>query len=495
MKKLEISLDKPSVSLYNKRRVFYSYHLRKKIYFIKSTERQNKYMLTFNEFSSKWKGKRAAVIGIGISNLPLIDFLLSAGVYVNARDKKKKEEIKDAEALLSKGVNLILGENYLDDLCEDIIFRTPGMRYDHPALTNAVKNGSYLTSEMQLFFEMCPARIIGITGSDGKTTTTTLISKILEEDGKRVFVGGNIGTPLLPRLSLMTENDFAVVELSSFQLHTMTVSPEISVITNISENHIDYHKTMEDYFTAKLNIISHPENKRAVLNLSSPYFEREASVSCGDAVTFSSNKDSDVKLKDGAIYAFGERYLEICDIKIPGAHNIENYMSTIAALYGTVKKESVIKVAKTFGGVEHRCELVREKDGVKYYNSSIDSSPSRTLATLGIFNQKIIAISGGYDKNLDYTPLADPLCKKVKAIILTGATSEKIRSAILSCPKYSEGKPFIFLAENIKEAVIKASEISESDDIVVLTPASASFDAFKNFEERGNFYKECVNAL
>ena len=234
-------------------------------------------MLTFNDFSSKWKGKRAAVIGIGISNLPLIDFLLSAGLSVVARDKKTQDEIKDAPSLIEKGVQLVLGEGYLDGIDEDIIFRTPGMRYDHPALTAAVRRGSYLTSEMQLFFEMCPARIIGITGSDGKTTTTTLISKILEEDGKRVFVGGNIGAPLLPRLSLMTENDFAVVELSSFQLHTMTVSPEISVITNISENHIDYHKTMEDYFTAKLNIISHPENKRAVLNLSSPYFEREAS--------------------------------------------------------------------------------------------------------------------------------------------------------------------------------------------------------------------------
>ena len=452
-------------------------------------------MLTFNDFSSKWKGKRAAVIGIGISNLPLIDFLLSAGLSVVARDKKTQDEIKDAPSLIEKGVQLVLGEGYLDGIDEDIIFRTPGMRYDHPALTAAVRRGSYLTSEMQLFFEMCPSRIIGITGSDGKTTTTTLISKILEEDGKRVFVGGNIGAPLLPRLSLMTENDFAVVELSSFQLHTMTVSPEISVITNISENHIDYHKTMEDYFTAKLNIISHPENKRAVLNLSSPYFEREASVSVGDTVTFSSYADSDVSIRDGAVYAFGERYLEISDIKIPGAHNVENYMSAIAALYGTVRKESVIKIAKTFGGVEHRCELVREKDGVKYYNSSIDSSPSRTLATLRIFDQKIIAISGGYDKNLDYAPLADPLCDKVKALILTGATSDKIEGSLVKSPKYSLGNPFIYRADSIKEAVTIANEISKEGDTVVLTPASASFDAFKNFEERGCFYKECVKAL
>lgn len=451
-------------------------------------------MMTIEEFSEKWRGKRASVIGIGISNRPLIDFLLSAGLLVTARDKKTKDEIGEAaEELLAKGVRLVLGEKYLDGIDEDVIFRTPGMRYDHPALSAAVERGAYLTSEMQLFFELCPAHIIGITGSDGKTTTTTVVSKMLEADGKRVFVGGNIGRPLLPLVSEMTENDFAVVELSSFQLHTMTLSPHRALITNISENHLDYHKGMEEYVFAKLNILRGEDCSLAVLNAANKYTPLAIESTRAGIITFSCYTDADIYERAGAIYKGEEKILDISDIKIPGKHNVENYMAAIALLDGLVSKESIVKVAREFGGVDHRCSLVRVLDGVTYYNSSIDSSPARTVACLSAFDKRVIAICGGYDKNLDYAPLAPTLAEKAKAVIITGATAEKIKKALTEYQ--ADEKPPIYEAENIKEAVRIASEISTHGDKVVLTPASASFDAFKNFEERGRYYCDCVNSL
>ena len=194
-------------------------------------------------YKNSIKGKRISVCGIGVSNLPLIDFLLSADALVTARDMKKKEELGDiAISLEQKGVRLIVGEKYLDDIDDEIIFRTPGMRYDHPSFVKAVKNGSVLTSEMQVFFDLCPCTKIGITGSDGKTTTTTLISEILKSANKTVWLGGNIGKPLLPDVEKMRPEHFAVIELSSFQLHTMKTSPEIAVVTKTTANILTLRK-------------------------------------------------------------------------------------------------------------------------------------------------------------------------------------------------------------------------------------------------------------
>ena len=445
-----------------------------------------------------FEGVRVAVLGLGISNTPLIGWLLRRGAIITARDKKPfdklNEKVREYKAC---GVRFVCGDDYLKGLDEQVIFKAPGLRYDLPEIQRAVENGSVLTSEMELFFELCPCRIIGVTGSDGKTTSTTLIYKALAsvygED--KVFVGGNIGKPLLPELDRMTEDCFAVLELSSFQLQTMKMSPDISLITNISPNHLDYHKGMEEYIEAKKNIYLHAKpGSRLVLN-----GRNEITSGLGgdapsgvEVVKFVSG---DVEVHDGYICRRGEKVLKVDDILIPGNHNVENYMGVIAVLSGLVPDEAIVNLAKTFKGVEHRIEFVRELDRVKYYNSSIDSSPTRTAAALSSFNQKLIVICGGYDKHIPFEPLAKPLCEKAKTVVLTGATAGKIKAALTSSECYKKGEPEIIEMPDFKDAVKAARDAAKPGDIVILSPACASFDAFANFEERGNTFKRLVNSF
>ena len=351
---------------------------------------------------------------------------------------------------------------------------------------------------MQLFFELCPCRIIGITGSDGKTTTTTLISKILEAAGYRVFVGGNIGRPLLPELGNMTENDYAVVELSSFQLHTMTLSPDIAVVTNISPNHLNYHKGMEEYIAAKENIFTHMRpGGRLVLNAENDYTRDMANRAAEGTNLLFFGKDGDICERDGYITSGGKRILRCSDILLPGHHNIENYMAAVGALRGIADADAVHTVAVTFTGVEHRCELVGERNGIKYYNSSIDSSPTRTLAALGNFAPRsIVLICGGYDKHIPFEPLAAPICDRVRAAVMTGATGEGIYKTVETEAERRRGLgetvPELYLCPDFDEAVRKAASVAHYGDVVLLSPACASFDAFPNFEVRGRRFKALV---
>ncbi len=446
-------------------------------------------------------GKSVTVLGIGVSNLPLIDFLLAYGAKVCARDMKDRDKLGEelASSLEAKGVRLICGGDYLDNITDDIVFRSPGIRFDKPSLVEAANRGAEITSEMQLYFDITPAHTIGITGSDGKSTTTTVISKILEQDGKKTFLGGNIGFPLLPRVEQMDDSSYSVAELSSFQLHTMAKSPEIAVITNVTPNHLDYHLGMDEYIEAKANIMKYQDkSSRIVLNWENEVTRDLGKNAKGTVVYFSSKSVPDcenkVYEKDGVIYYNEEAILKSADIKIPGRHNVENYMAAIGALYGLVSTESIREVAKNFGGVAHRCQFVREIRGVKYYNSSIDSSPTRTAAALSNFPQKTIVLCGGYDKNIPFEPLAAPLCEKAKAVILCGATKDKIKSALVSSEEYKNGaeRPEIYETECLAESVKVAYEIAKEGDIVLLSPACASFDAFKNFEERGEFFVKCV---
>lgn len=439
------------------------------------------------------KGKTTAVVGIGISNMPLIDYLISHGAVVTVRDIKPVEKLGPAAAeLKEKGVRLICGENYLDNIGEEYIFRSPGVRYDKPGLQSAVAAGSVLTSEMELFFELTPSKIIGVTGSDGKTTTTTLITEMLTEAGKNVYVGGNIGRPLLPEVEHMTDTDIAVVELSSFQLQTMTLSPDISVVTNVSPNHLDYHTSMDEYIAAKKNIFLHERNRRLILKYTNDITRAMADGARPDAeVVFFLSEDG-IYDKDGMIYYRGEPVLRISDILLPGRHNVENYMAAIGAVHGLVSSDDIKLVAQTFGGVEHRCELVCEKGGVRYYNSSIDSSPTRTTAALNSFTQKLIIICGGYDKHIPFEPLAEPLCRMAKTVVLTGATAPKIKAVL---DAYDGEKPVIYERNDFTEAVMTAVSAASAGDIVLLSPACASFDAFPNFEVRGRRFKEIVRGL
>jgi len=452
------------------------------------------------EYLSSMKGKRVAVIGIGVSNTPLIEKLLETGVSVLACDKRDRIKFDGLiEDLEQKGLEVSLGTDYLEHLAGvDIIFRTPGMRPDLPQLTEAVKRGAVLTSEMEAFLSLCPCRILAVTGSDGKTTTTTMIAGLLKAAGYRTFVGGNIGRPLLCDVDEIRPDDIVVLELSSFQLMTVKQSPGVALITNLAPNHLDVHKDMEEYVWAKKNIFVHQDAcDKVILNADNAITAGLAEEARGEVTLFSRKQQlsTGVWLKDGMIVQDGRPILAAEDILLPGVHNLENYMAAIAAVDGMVPDEVIREFARTFGGVAHRIELVRELDGVRYYNDSIASSPSRTIAGLRSFDQKVILIAGGYDKQIPYDVLGPEITRAVKALVLVGATAPKIRAAVLAAPDYREGEPAIAECENLRQAVEAAYKMAQPGDVVLLSPASASFDQFKNFEERGNAFKQFVAEL
>lgn len=452
------------------------------------------------EYLDSLAGKRAAVIGIGVSNRPLIELLRKAGISVTACDKNTREVFDGAiEELEALGADTRLGPGYLDDLTGfDVIFRTPGMRPDVPALEAARAAGAVVTSEMEVFFQVCPAPILAVTGSDGKTTTTTIIAGLLRAAGYRTFVGGNIGRPLLADVPRMTAEDLVVLELSSFQLMTMQASPHVAVVTNLAPNHLDIHRSMEEYVDAKRNIYLHQSGAdRLVLNWDND-ITRSFADSARGAVTFFSRQDPlerGVWVRDGAICSDGRPVLPLKDILLPGVHNIENYMAAIAAVDGLVPDQVIRDYARTFGGVEHRIELVRELDGVRYYNDSIASSPSRTIAGLRSFAEQVILIAGGYDKHIPYDVLGPEITAHVKVLILTGATGPKIKAATQAAPDYGPGRPEIVEVPDLEAAVLAARQRAGEGDVVILSPASASFDRYQNFAQRGEAFKELVRAL
>lgn len=453
-------------------------------------------------FYDKIKEKRIAVVGVGVSNTPVIELLVRHGAKVTACDKKTPEELGETYTRLSAlGVTFVTGPDYLDHFDHDIIFKTPGLRYDVPQLVEAAKKGTEITSEMEVFFELCPCPIFGVTGSDGKTTTTSIICEMLRAQGLTCHVGGNIGKPLLPEIESIQEKDVAVVELSSFQLHTMQCSPHVAVITNVAPNHLDWHTGMEEYVQAKRHLMAHQKpGDRVVLNAENDITRSFVADAKGECLTFSSKKPVQQGLYlDGEtiVSNVGDEKREIMnihDIRIVGMHNVENYMAAMAAVWGYVDVERMVEVAKTFAGVEHRIEFVRELDGVKYYNDSIASSPTRTIAGLHAFPQKVILIAGGYDKKIPFDELGKEMIDHVKLLILTGATSDKIEQSLKNAPGYA-GQPPILRCANMDEAVATARREAKSGDIVTLSPACAAFDAFPNFAVRGRYYKELVSKL
>ena len=455
--------------------------------------------MTISEYLTSLKHKRVAVIGIGVSNTPLIRMLLRVGVDVTACDKSSRETLGIvADELESLGARLQLGDDYLNNLKHDVIFRTPGMRPDVPALEAARARGAEITSEMEVFFRICPCKIIAVTGSDGKTTTTTIISELLKAAGYNVYVGGNIGKPLLPDAAGMDPNDIAVLELSSFQLMTMTQSPDIAVVTNVTPNHLDVHKSMSEYIAAKENVFAHQSaQKRAVFNYDNDITRGFAQKAVGQSICFSRREEIEngVYIKENSIWCGEREVLPVADIFIPGEHNIENYMAAIAAVNGLVDDEIIRTVAKSFGGVEHRIELVRTLNGVRYYNDSIASSPTRTIAGLRSFKEKVILIAGGYDKKIPFDELGVEILERVKAIVLTGATSAKIKEAIEASPGFAESELLILEEDDFKNAVLAAHNVSKPGDVVLLSPACASFDKFKNFMIRGETFKKIVYEL
>ena len=449
----------------------------------------------FESYFNGLKGKKIAVLGLVVSNRPLVRLLLEFGCDVVGCDRTPREKL-DAEVLEleAAGCKLHVGDTYLDGVEADILFRTPGMHPGHPAIQTLVNKGAEVTSEMEVFFEVCPCTLLAVTGSDGKTTTTTLVSEMLKASGKTVWLGGNIGTPLLPLVREMKPEDFAVVELSSFQLMDMRRSPLRALVTNLAPNHLDVHKDMAEYVEAKKNIFRfQKENGLLVLNADNAI--TAAFRGNGTTRFFSRQGEGHVCLKNGIICRGGEEVLPVEDILIPGVHNVENYMAAIAMVEGLVEDETIRQVAKTFGGVEHRIELVRIKDGVKFYNDSIASSPSRTIAGLRSFSEKVILIAGGYDKHIPYDVLGPEICAHVKKLFLGGATGPLIREAVVNCPEYDPAQLEIVDCGTFDPAVFAAAAAARPGDVVLMSPASAAFDQFKNFMVRGAHFKKLIKEL
>lgn len=458
----------------------------------------------FSNFKNYIRGKKSAVLGIGVSNKPLIKYIIGLGARVTACDMKQRQDLGSiCDELENMGVELRLGPDYLKNLDGfDVVFKTPSLRPDIPELILAKEKGAYITSEMEEFVKYCPGTVIGVTGSDGKTTTTTLIYEMLKAEGYNVWLGGNIGKPLFDKLDSINKDDKVVLELSSFQLMTMDVSPDVSVITNLSPNHLDIHKSMEEYVEAKKNIFKYQDvNSKLILNLDNEITRGMENEAIGQVEFFSRLKT----VHEGAHIVGGNLVLKwedreetICsmeDVKLPGLHNIENLLAASAAVKELCSANSMRKVSVSFMGVEHRIEFVREIDGIKFYNDSIASSPTRTAAGLNSFKQKVILIAGGYDKKLPFDELAEAGVQKVKLLVLIGATARKIEEAFNLEMKRKEIKVPIIHADSLEDSVNIARTNGKTGDIVTLSPACASFDMFKNFEERGNKFKEIVNSL
>ena len=470
-------------------------------------------------------GKTASVIGVGISNIPLIKFLIKNGVKVTARDKRSIEEISsnpafDKTIAESENVRFVTGENYLKNIKEEIIFKSPGVRFDKPEITEAYNNGSLVTSEMEAFLSLCPSKIITVTGSNGKTTTTSLVAQILRNAGKKVWLGGNIGTPLLQYIEEILPEDFTVLELSSFQLHTVNrfenpslpfaklSFPDVGIITNISPNHLDWHTDMDEYADSKKAVFKYIKKGGVFVTnrQSDEYcekFAQEARDAGINVRTFSAYdgvpKNGAGLSEDGYICLDGQKIISASEMLLPGFHNVENLMAAMLAVKDFVPAEAFVKTAHTFTGVEHRLQLIAEHADVKFYNSSIDSSPSRTAAALSCFdesyNGKINIILGGYDKHIPFDTLAKPICEKKCRAFITGATADKIYEAISSYENYNPNETWLVKCPCFDAAVSAACSAALPGDVVLLSPACASFDEFSNFEQRGKRFAELVKAF
>ena len=462
-------------------------------------------MTKIERFFANLKEKKVAFIGTGVTNNDIIRLFLKKGISITLLDRKTPEKLGAIyEELKAAGVAFQLGDTYLDHLTDfDVVFRSPGMYFNNEKLQAARKQGVVITTEMEVFFDLCPCKIYAVTGSDGKTTTTTLISEFLQASGVTVHKGGNIGRALLPIIEQIQDNDAAVVELSSFQLLSMRQSPDVAVITNIAPNHLDVHGTMEEYIQAKTNLIAHQNAfSKTILNADNALTWNLVPMVRGMLVAFTRKTVPAYGAflrEDGMLcYQDGDTCTPVVaasDIRIPGIHNVENYLAAISAVWGEVSTDVIVQVAKTFGGVEHRIEFVRERKGVKWYNDSIATSPTRVLAGLNSFQTKLTVIMGGYDKKIPFEPMAETVCDKVKTVILMGVTAPKIEAAIRGAKNYQEGHPQLLHVETMEEAVQTADQITKPGDIVTLSPACASFDKYPNFEERGLHYKRLVKEL
>ena len=463
---------------------------------------ENEKLKEFNEYI---RFRRVAVIGLGVSNLPLLDYLYEKKAQVTVFDERTIDEISKeiVDKITEYGFEFSFGKNCLDKLQGfNIIFRSPSCLPTRKELEDEANRGAIVTTEVEMLMEMCPCKMIGVTGSDGKTTTTSMINAILQKAGYNTFLGGNIGTPLFTKLAEINPDDIVVLELSSFQLMKMQVSPDIAVITNITPNHLNIHKDYEEYIDSKKNIFKNQdENGILILNYDND-ITRECSKEANGKVVFFSSK---TKLDDGFIV--DEDIVKECDDKVRkhvlntnevilrGNHNFQNIATALAATKTLVDTDIAVDAIKEFKPVEHRIEFIREIDGVKRYNDSASSSPTRTLSGINAFKENIVLIAGGYDKNLEYEPLAKPIVDKVSTLILIGQTAEKIFDVVKEESEKQNKKINIYMCDSLEQTVELAKKSAKKGDVVLFSPASASFDMFKDFADRGRKFKNLVNNI
>jgi UDP-N-acetylmuramoylalanine--D-glutamate ligase len=454
----------------------------------------------------KYAGKNSAVVGLGLEGLSSAKYLAEHGALVSARDQMTEKELPNEEIkeLKRLGVEIELGKNYLEGLEKfDWIVRTPFIRPDLPEFVKAVESGVRLTSQTRIFFELCPANIVGVTGTKGKGTTSTLIKLMLEKAGKRAFLGGNIGEPPLSFLDETKVGDWVVLELSSFQLIDLEISPKIGVVLMTTSEHLDWHTDTSEYHQAKYNLVKfQTPTDFAVINSDYPVSRSFAKETKAKKVWFSLSEESDpgVFLKEGKLWRwFHGKYEEIIqakDVRIPGRHNLENAAAAAAAVSILGVSTTVIRqTLEEFPGLEHRLELVREWKGKAFYNDTFSTTPETAIAAVRAFEQPMTIILGGSSKNSDFTELGQELVKNKNLvnIVLIGQTANEIEKTIKKA-----GKPaakMLHASGTFREIVKLATQITPKGGIVLLSPACASFDMFKNYKERGKQFKEIVNSF
>ena len=466
----------------------------------------------YEEFKKELKTKKIAVIGVGVSNLPIIKVLKELDCDITVFDKKTIEQMSDevAEYLNSVNISMSLGEDYLKNLVGfDVIFRSPSFLPTNPYLVKEQERGALITSEIEQVIRLAPCPIIGVTGSKGKTTTTTIIYNLLKGLGYSTYLGGNIGTPLFDKLGDIQKEDIVVLELSSFQLMEMTVSPHIAVVTNITPDHLDIHGSYEEYIDAKKYIFKNQGKQDIlVLNANDPIvykFYKEAKGVVRYFENTSLEIAQDIKKDIGKGYILngdfieyqGEKVIDTKKLLLKGNHNYLNVCAALNAIadYIHVSFEELENIVKEIKSVEHRLEFVREIDGVKWYNDSASTTPDKSMAGIYAFPEDIVLIAGGYDKNISYQPLAAPILEKVSKLILFGDTKNKIYDAVIKlCRETGKSVP-IYVMDTLEEVVEVAKEVSVPGEVVLFSPASASFDMFKNAYQRGDLFKEMVQKL
>jgi UDP-N-acetylmuramoylalanine--D-glutamate ligase len=452
-----------------------------------------------------YKGERVTIIGLGREGIALARYLSGRGAKVTVTDIKNANRLRSAlDELTGLPIRYLLGGHPREALDADTIFVSPGVPMQIRLLREAQERGIALSSETKLFFSLCPAPIIGITGSSGKTTTTALVGEILKAQGRRTFVGGNIGSPLINLVDQLKEEDSVVMELSSFQLAGLDRSPHIAALLNLSPNHLDRHESMDDYVAAKTNIVKFQgPGDHAILNADQSLTREVARLCRGQVALFSHDEQVDAGAfldRESVVVRWKGETRTVCDvseIRLLGPHNVDNVLAACAITAAARADIGAMRTAVTsFGGVEHRLQPVAQIGGARYYDDSIATSPQRTIAALNSFANPIILLAGGREKHLPLEELAQLILARAKALVLFGEAAPLLEQAVLDANPADRGRRLpIYHSADMREAVLAAARLTEEGDVVLLSPACTSFDMYKDFAERGAHFQSLVREL